>query len=89
MVFAALIKLQREPAGPEVIRVPGGRPVAFVVGTVGIITCVLTIFFSAFPPGDEPHKGLAVLKEAGLVGILFAIGVAIFILGKRSARARA
>ena len=27
-VFAAMIKLQREPAGPEVIRVPGGRPVA-------------------------------------------------------------
>ena len=23
-MFAAMIKLQREPAGPEVIRVPGG-----------------------------------------------------------------
>ena len=27
-LFAAMIKLQREPAGPDVIRVPGGKPVA-------------------------------------------------------------
>lgn len=88
MVFAALIKLQREPAGPEVMRVPGGKPVAMIVGTVGVITSVLTIVFSAFPPADEPHKSLALIKELGLVGILLAIGVAIFIFGKRSARAR-
>ncbi len=88
MVFAALIKLQREPAGPEVMRVPGGKPVAMIAGTVGVITSVLTIVFSAFPPADEPHKSLALIKELGLVGILLAIGVAIFIFGKRSARAR-
>ncbi len=88
MVFAALIKLQREPAGPEVMRVPGGKPVALAVGTVGMITSVLTIVFSAFPPADEPHKTLALIKELGLVGILLAIGVAIFIFGKRSAHAR-
>jgi amino acid transporter len=88
MVFAALIKLQREPAGPEVMRVPGGKPVAMIVGTVGVITSILTIVFSAFPPADEPHKSLALIKELGLVGILLAIGVAIFIFGKRSARAR-
>ena len=86
MVFAALIKLQREPAGPEVIHVPGGKPVAFIVGTVGIITSVLTIVFSAFPPAEEPHKGLALLKELSLVGILLAIGVIIFVFGKRAAR---
>jgi glutamate:GABA antiporter len=85
MVFAALIKLQREPAGPEVIRVPGGKPVAVIVGAVGIVTSVLTIIFSAFPPAEETHKGLALLKELGLVGILLAIGVAIFVFGKRAA----
>jgi amino acid transporter len=86
MVFAALIKLQREPAGPEVIHIPGGKPVAFIVGAVGIVTSVLTIVFSAFPPADEPHKGLALLKEIGLVGLLLAIGVLIFVFGKRAAR---
>lgn len=86
MVFAALIKLQREPAGPEVIHIPGGKPVAFIVGGVGIVTSVLTIVFSAFPPAEEPHKGLALLKELGLVGVLVAIGVGIFVFGKRAAR---
>ena len=31
-MFASMIKLQREPAGPEVMRVPGGRPVATLLG---------------------------------------------------------
>src|SRR6185436_2140100 len=30
-MFAAMIKLQSEPAGPDVIRVPGGRPVAILL----------------------------------------------------------
>jgi len=33
-VFAAMIKLQSEPAGPDVIRVPGGKPVARLVAIV-------------------------------------------------------
>ena len=31
-----MIKLQREPAGPDVIRVPGGKTVAKLVATIGI-----------------------------------------------------
>ena len=31
-MFAAMIRLQREPAGPEVVRPPGGRPVAILLG---------------------------------------------------------
>jgi glutamate:GABA antiporter len=86
MVFAALIKLQSEPAGPEVIRVPGGKPVAIVVGCVGMITSVLTIIFSAFPPAEEAHKGLAVTKELSLMFLMLAIGAGIFLFGKRAAR---
>jgi len=29
-LFAAMIKLQAEPAAPDVIRVPGGKPVALL-----------------------------------------------------------
>ncbi|MGA8036870.1 MAG: APC family permease [Candidatus Acidiferrales bacterium] len=86
MVFCALIKLQREPAGPEVIRVPGGKPVAILVGIIGTITSILTIIFSSFPPAEEAHKGLALLKEVVLVGLLLALGAGIFIFGKRAAR---
>src|SRR6202030_4247354 len=42
-LFAAMIKLQREPAGTDVIRVPGGKPVAKLVAAVGFITTALTI----------------------------------------------
>src|SRR5262249_29261673 len=35
-LFAALIKLQGETAGPAVIRVPGGKPTAVLVAIVGL-----------------------------------------------------
>src|SRR5262249_8762884 len=34
-IFAAIVKLQREPAGPEVFHVPGGAPVAKLFGVLG------------------------------------------------------
>ena len=40
-MFAALIKLQREPAGPDVIRVPGGAPVAKLFGALGFLTTAI------------------------------------------------
>jgi amino acid transporter len=77
-LFAAMFKLQSEPAGPDVIRVPGGKPVARLVAIVGFITTSLTIAISLLPPPDEPNKPLAVIKVVGLCGLLVLIGVAIF-----------
>ena len=86
-VFAAMIKLQREPAGPDVIRVPGGRTMAKLVATVGFLTTTLTIVLSLIPQPDEPNKPLAVFKVVGGCGALLMIGVAIYVAGKRRARA--
>ena len=36
-MFAAMIVLQREPAGPEVIRVPGGKPVAIALAVARLL----------------------------------------------------
>lgn len=77
-LFAAMFKLQSEPAGPDVIRVPGGKPVAKLVAIVGFLTTSVTIAISLLPPPDEPNKPLAVLKVVGLCGLLVLIGVAIF-----------
>ena len=77
-LFAAMFKLQSEPAGPDVIRVPGGKPVARLVAIVGFITTSLTIAISLLPPPDEPNKPLAIIKVVGLCGLLVLIGVAIF-----------
>jgi amino acid transporter len=84
-VFAAMFKLQSEPAGPDVIRVPGGKPVALVVSVVGFLTTTLTIGLSLVPQPDEPNKPLAVLKVVGLTGVLLAVGVWIYWAGKRRA----
>jgi amino acid transporter len=82
-LFAAMIKLQREPAGPDVIRVPGGKPVAILVAIVGLLTTSLTIVLSLIPQPDEPNKPLAVLKIVGGTAALVLVGVWIYIAGKR------
>jgi len=84
-LFAAMIKLQREPAGAEVIRVPGGTTIAKLVATVGLLTTVLTIGLSLIPQPDEPNKPLALLKVVGGCGALVLIGAWIYIAGKRRA----
>ncbi|MGH9498631.1 MAG: APC family permease [Terriglobales bacterium] len=84
-LFAAMIKLQSQPAGPEVIRVPGGKPVAYLVAAVGFLTTALTIVLSLVPQADEPNKPLAVLKIVGGSIVLLAIGAGIYGFGKRRA----
>jgi amino acid transporter len=87
-LFAAMIKLQREPAGPDVIRVPGGKQVAKLVAALGFITTTLTIVLSLIPQPDEPNKPLALLKIVGGTGALVLVGVWIYAAGKhRAARA--
>jgi amino acid transporter len=84
-LFAAMIKLQREPAGPEVIRVPGGTTVAKLVATVGFLTTALTIVLSLISQPDEPNKPLALFKIVVGTGALVLIGAWIYWAGKRRA----
>jgi amino acid transporter len=84
-LFAAMYKLQREPAGAEVIRVPGGKPVAKLVAVVGFLTTTATIVLSLIPQPDEPNKPLAVVKIVGLSGLLVLVGAWIYAAGKRRA----
>jgi glutamate:GABA antiporter len=84
-LFAAMIKLQSEPTGEGIIRVPGGKPVAYVIATLGLIMTTLTIGLSVIPQPDEPNKPLALLKVVGGSVVLFLIGAWIYWAGKRSA----
>jgi glutamate:GABA antiporter len=86
-LFAAMIKLQRESAGPEAIRVPGGSTVAKLVATLGFATTTLTIVLSLIPQPDEPNKPLALFKIVGGTGVLVLVGVGIYLVGKHRADA--
>jgi amino acid transporter len=83
-LFAAMIKLQREPAAPDVIRVPGGKPVAIVLASIGVATTAISILFAIIPAEDELSKTFAVTKVVGLTSLLVLVGVVIYAIGKRS-----
>jgi glutamate:GABA antiporter len=81
-MFTAMIRVQREPAGPEVIRVPGGKPVAILLAVLGLITTIISSVLACIPPADEPHKVLAVAKILGSSALMVAIGAVVYWIGK-------
>jgi amino acid transporter len=85
-LFAAMIRLQSEPAGPEVRRVPGGKPVAIALASLGLASTMLTIFLSVFPAEDEPHKVMAVVKVVGGTAVMIGAGIVLFLIGRHKGR---
>jgi amino acid transporter len=85
-MFAAMIALQREPAGPEVMRVPGGKPAAIALAATGFIVTAISIVLACVPPDDEPNKTLAIGKVVGSSAVLVGIGAIVYLLGRRRAR---
>jgi glutamate:GABA antiporter len=82
-VFAAMMKLQNEPAGPDVIRVPGGKLLAVAISLVGLLATSFTILISVVPQPEDPNKPLAILKIVGLTALLLGVGAWIYGTGKR------
>jgi amino acid transporter len=85
-LFGAMIQLQSEPAGPQVRRVPGGKPVAILLGFVGLASTAMTILLSAVPAGDEPNKPLALVKVVGGAIVLVGAGMMVFLFARRKTR---
>jgi len=81
-LFAAMIRVQSRPAPPEARRVPGGRPVAIVLATLGLASTAATIVLSVIPGGDETNKPLAVIKVLSATTVLMGAGVAIFVFAR-------
>src|SRR5262245_5220224 len=86
-MFAAMIALQREPAGPDVMRVPGGRSVAVALAALGFVVTAISIVLACVPPDEEPNKLLSIVKVVGLSSALVAIGAVVYVLGRRRALA--
>lgn len=85
-LFAAMVRLQDRPAGPEVRRVPGGRPVAITLASIGFVSTSVTILLSVIPGADETNKPLAVVKVVGGTAVLVGAGVAVFLASSRKAK---
>ncbi len=86
LLFATMIRLQGEPAGPNVRRVPGGKPVAIALGVVGFVATATTIVLSLFPGADQPDKLMAVVKVVGATLVQLGLGVGIFMAERRRAQ---
>ena len=85
-LFASMIRLQREAAGPEVIRVWGGKKVAILLAAIGLMTTSLTIVLSVIPGEDETNKTLAVAKVLISTAVLIGAGVAVFVVAEMRKR---
>ena len=85
-LFAAMAWVQSRPAGAEVRRVPGGRPVAVALAVLGFVTTFVTIILSVIPADEEPNKPLAVAKVLLSTAALIVAGVAMFLIARYKQR---
>jgi amino acid transporter len=83
-LFFAMFRLQRESAGPDVIRVPGGKPMAQLLAVVGFTTSLITIAVSFLPSPEEANPKLAILKIVGGTLVLVGVGAMVYWWGKRN-----
>ena len=81
-MFAAMIRLQREPTESGVIRVPGGKLVASALAIVGMLATTAVIIGSVIPDASEPNRALAVGKIVVLSAVLLCGGVMLYCVGK-------
>ena len=85
-LFASLVRVQGEPAGAEVILVPGGKPAAIFIATVGFCTTTFAILLSLIPSPEEPHKILVIVKVLGAASVLIGLGMVVYWVGKSKRR---
>jgi amino acid transporter len=84
-MFCAVIRLQKEPTGPEVMRIPGGKPIVILMALLGLATTIISSVLACIPPADVPNKALAVVKLIVSNVLLIGIGAVIYWIGKRRA----
>jgi glutamate:GABA antiporter len=85
-LFSAMIRMQSRPAAIGARRVPGGRPVAILLASIGLVSTTATIILSAIPGTDETNKPLAVAKVLGGTAGLVGLGVAVFLFSRWKTR---
>jgi amino acid transporter len=85
-VFAALVRVQGELTGADVIHVPGGKAAAISIAIVGFCTTMFAILLSLIPSPEEPHKILVTVKVLGAASVLIGLGMVVYWVGKSRCR---
>lgn len=80
VMFAALIKLQREPLPAGAVRLPGGQATTMVLAGLGIATVTISIVLAVFPPGEGGGGAVKILLASALV---VAMGIGVYVRGRR------
>jgi amino acid transporter len=82
-LFAAAIRLRSDGAGTG-FRIPGGPGAVAVCGWVGIATTAGSIVLSLLPSENETRPVLAAIKVVGATFVMLAVGVVVFLRGRRA-----
>jgi amino acid transporter len=85
-MFASVIRFQAQPVGPGVMRIPGGKPAAFFLAVLGLLTTTVSSILACIPPAEEPHKVFAVVKLLGSSVLMVGVGAVVYWLGKSKDR---
>jgi glutamate:GABA antiporter len=85
-LFTAAIRLSGGEQAAGQLRIPGGRYTIVAAALLGLGTTLGAIILAVVPRPDEPNKVLAVIKIVGMTASMLAVGVAIYVGGKRRAR---
>ena len=81
--FISYFRVQRLPAAPGVIRLPGGATLRRLLALTGLSTTLFAIVLACVPDAAETNKPLAVLKVVGGMFVLVALGQALYVRGSR------
>jgi amino acid transporter len=84
LLFVSVLRVQSRPFPADAFRLPGGRRVAVILASVGILSTSATIVLSLFPSADEPHPVVAFLKIIGMTAVVLVAGAALYKQGERS-----
>jgi glutamate:GABA antiporter len=80
-LFASAFRLYAEPAGPEMVRIPGGKFTVLACAAIGMATTLSAMILAVFPADDEPNKPFAVAKVIALTAMMILLGVAVYAAG--------
>lgn len=83
ILFAAAIRLRyKTPRNPNAFRIPGGKVGIWIVGLVGMLTCISAIILGLIPPDEIKIHNIA-LYEGILIGGIVIFSIIPFWISKR------